>query len=224
MTVFLDEFVAGAPAPFATRGERPWKDALVRDLAAFPADRRGTFVELAFVVAPAIGYPGGADIDNLCEPMFSAVINQLGWCSGSRPNMRALRASKSIGGATGCRIRITDEPWPGPLAIGKTLLDATAARPLPTSARDAAFIDWVASSMIRPASAGTSIAVEVSFTGPINIGDVATGRLKNVVDCLQPILGGSVGRPGDDRVIALQATRQAPAIDGVVRIRVVEIS
>jgi hypothetical protein len=47
----------------------------------------GRFLELDFAVAPAIGYAEGADLDNLCEPVFSVLANRLGWFGGSRPNV-----------------------------------------------------------------------------------------------------------------------------------------
>ena len=224
MTDLLDVFVPGMPASFATSGERAWKDAITVQLRGTSPDARGRYLSLDFSVAPTIGYPAGPDLDNLCEPDFSVVVNRLGWFSGSRPKVQGFRARKRVATPTGCRVRITEEPFASMSMVGDTLLDGAMAGPLPTSARDAAFIRWVLATMVRPASAGTSVGVDVRFAGPINLGDIATGRLKNIIDCLQPVLGGRVGAPDDSRVTVLEATRMAGDVDGAVRVRVVEFA
>ena len=197
MTVWLDHFVSGRPASFATTGERPWKEAIATSLAAMQPDPLGSFLELDFAVAPAIGYAEGADLDNLCEPVFSVLANRLGWFGGSRPNVRAFRARKSLVEPTGCRIRITDSRWTDPWREGQAVLDGTYADELPRSARDETFAAWVTGTMLRPARPSGAIAVDLEFAGPVNLGDIATGRLKNVIDCLYPVIGGRPGAPDD---------------------------
>jgi hypothetical protein len=112
LTVF-ERFVSGRPAPFATAGERPWKDALATQLLSVPGDPTAGFIELDFVIAPAVGYARGADLDNFCEPVFSVIANRIGWFGGSRPNIRAFRARKTLAEPTGCRILITADRWDG---------------------------------------------------------------------------------------------------------------
>jgi len=34
----------------------------------------------------------------------------------------------------------------------------------------------------------------------VNIGDISTGKVKPVIDCLYPIIGGTPGRPDDWRI------------------------
>jgi hypothetical protein len=221
--VLLDRFVAGRPAPFATAGERPWKEALAAALASSSApSAHGSVLELDFAVAPTTGYARGADLDNLCEPVFSVLINRLGWAGGRRPNIQAFRARKSLIEPTGCRVRISTERWRESWIEGPTLLDAVSRGPLPFSARDEGFANWVNGAMVRPAEPQTVTAVELRFAGPVNLGDIATGRLKNVMDCLYPVLGGRLGAPNDARVVALEASRMDSDINGTVDIRVVE--
>jgi hypothetical protein len=221
---FLDRFVPGKPAPFATAGERPWKDAITAELGSATPDRRAAFLELDFTVAPAIGYARGADLDNFCEPMFSVLANRLGWFGGSRPNVRAFRARKALGTPTGCRVRIYSERWQDTWIDGAVLLDGVASGALPVSARDDKFAGWVRETMLRPGSSSGLFGVELRFTGPVNLGDIATGRLKNVIDCHYPVLGGRPGAPNDAQVAMLEATRMATHLRGAVHIRVTESS
>jgi hypothetical protein len=182
----------------------------------------GSHLELDFAVAPAIGYARGADLDNLCEPVFSVLANRLGWFEGRRANIQAFRARKTLAEPTWCRVRILSERWRDSWTEGSELFDGVSAGPLPLSARDEGFAAWIESGMVRPAEPWTVVAVEVRFSGPVNLGDVATGRIKNVIDCLYPVLGGRLGAPNDARVAVLEATRMDSDIDGAVRVRVVE--
>lgn len=170
------------------------------------------------------GYAEGADLDNLCEPVFSVIANRLGWFGGSRPNVRSFRARKTLAESTGCRIRITSELWDGSWFEGEVLLDGSFTATMPRSARDEIFAGWVARTMTRPASPFGSLAVELSFAGPVNLGDISTGRLKNVIDCLYPVIGGRPGAPSDARVRVLEATRMQADVESGVRVRVAELS
>ena len=45
------------------------------------------------------------------------------------------------------------------------------------------------------------LAIQLAFADPrVNLGDIATGRVKTVLDCLCPLLGGEPGDPCDYRV------------------------
>jgi hypothetical protein len=46
----------------------------------------------------------------------------------------------------------------------------------------------------------------------INIGDIATGVVKSLIDCLYPVLGGSAGDPADDRIDVLTVVKGAEGI------------
>jgi hypothetical protein len=196
----LDQFIAGRPAPFATAGERPWKEAIAVALASSPPSAEGSFLELDFAVAPAIGYARGADLDNFCEPVFSVLANRLGWFGGRRPNIQAFRARKTLAEPAGCRIRISIARWRDSWIEGLSLLDAVSVGPLPRGARDEAFATWVEATMVRAADPEAVLAVDLGFSGPVNLGGIATGRLKNVIDCLYPVLGGRPGAPNDARI------------------------
>ena len=52
------------------------------------------------------------------------------------------------------------------------------------------------------------MGVSLVFGDPqVNLGDIATGRPKNVIDCLWPLLGGVAGAPDDHLVTALRRAR-----------------
>jgi hypothetical protein len=220
--VQLDEFIPGRPAPFATSGERAWKDAIALSLASVEPDARGVFLDLHFGVAPAIGYAEGADLDNLCEPVFSVLANRLGWFGGRRPNVRAFRARKALVEPTGCRIRITESRWAETSLEGDVLLDGVYVDEMPRSARDETLAAWVSRTMSRPARSAGGLTIVLGFAGPVNLGDIATGRLKNVMDCLYPLIGGRQGAPNDSRITSIEATRMESGVAAGVRVRVIE--
>jgi hypothetical protein len=66
------------------------------------------------------------------------------------------------------------------------------------------------------------LTIELEFAGPVNLGDIAAGRPKNVIDCLYPVIGGRPGAPDDSRVTAIEATRMHREGAAGVRVRVIE--
>jgi hypothetical protein len=222
-TTFLDAFVAGNPSSFATAGERPWKDAIASQLGSIQVGSAARRIELDFVVSPRAGYVEGADLDNLCEPVFSAVVNRLGWFGGRRSNIAAHHARKRIGTPTGCQVRILEELGESSWTDGTMIFDATSSLGLPRSARDVEFASWIRQLMPRPADEGR-FGVDLRFRDRLNIADIATGRVKNVIDCLFPIIGGQAGSPADWRVIALEVRHTDADVQGTIRVRVTELS
>lgn len=220
----VEVFVAGRPAPFATTGERPWKDAIAARLSdVSPPSLAARCLDLTFVVAASKAYPLGADLDNLCEPVFSVLANRLRWFGGTRVGVTHLRARKTVGPETGCLIRVAEICSGFESSRGDLLLSAESSIPLPFSARDANWAKWAADAMVRSASPSSRLAIEIQFSGPVNLGDVATGRLKNLIDCLYPVLGGRLGAPADDRIVELAASRDDRTVSGTAAIRVCEV-
>lgn len=72
--------------------------------------------------------------------------------------------------------------------------------------------------MVGTASPAAAVGVELLFPGPVNLGDIATGRIKNVIDCLRPAV------PNDANITVLEAARLVPRIDASVQVRVVELA
>lgn len=210
--------VPGRPAAFAGgEPERRWKEAL---RVALPPAQRG-FGELGLRVVftlspPAPGRPG-ADIDNLLDPILSVLINNLGWFGGSRSAIAFILATKERGDQTGCEIEIlTASPTPAP--TGTPALDAFYEKALPTSARDELVAGWARERAIsgeQPSSGTFGVALHFA-DARVNLGDVATGKPKPVIDCLWPILGGSARAPHDHLITDLRLSRSpSPAGSGV---------
>jgi hypothetical protein len=93
---------------------------------------------------------------------------------------------------------------------------------MPRSARDETLAAWVSRTMSRPARSAGGLTIVLGFAGPVNLGDIATGRLKNVMDCLYPLIGGRQGAPNDSRITCIEATRMESGVAAGVRVRVIE--
>lgn len=191
-------------------------------LAGSAPVRDATHLDLHLVVDPRPGYPFGPDLDNLCERIFSVLVNRIGWFGARRPNIQGWRATKAVGTLTGVRVRVLDAPRVVDAAGGRTLLDLPVSGPLPLHARDEPFAERVRRAMIDLTAPASTLLVELMFTGPINLGDVATGRVKSVIDCLWPVLGGAPGAPDDDRISCLEVIRVHDDTAPSVHVRVSE--
>ena len=208
-------WVDGIPATFATAKEASWKLALGNALPA-GGGHQAAGLRLDFMLptlSPA-GHP--LDVDNLCEPVFSVFINKLGWFEGKRPNLMWWRATKGCGDPSG--VRLTVEPVPAPdmdSELGHAFFNAAYRGELPSSATDERVPAWLESlgPIDLPRDDGR-FALRLRFGAPrINIGEVATGKVKPMIDCLYPILGGSPGDPEDWRIDVLQIEKDVESLE-----------
>ncbi|MBK7369395.1 MAG: hypothetical protein IPJ04_16295 [Candidatus Eisenbacteria bacterium] len=212
-----DHFVSGVPCTFATAGERAWKQAIADALRDAPTPRGCSGLMLEFALSTF--RPGGQprDLDNLCEPVFRALANTLGWFDGSCTNLEWWSASMSVASPTGVRLRALPSRMPASRRQAPAL-EFVYSGPLPRSGTDASMPAALSSRVSRPL-AGEAIACELLFgSRTLNLGDIATGRVKNVIDCLYPALGGKAGAPDDHRIRTLEVRRncsEAP-LDGVI--------
>lgn len=202
-------FVPGLPATFATAMERKWKAAL--DLAIPQADPGHTASGLRMTFAlEALERKGRPfDLDNLCEPVISVLVNRKGYFGGRRPNIRWWHASRRRSEPVGCRIDLCQGAMPtimGPNSIFR----GTYAGALPRCATDTAIADWLAKSLgSRCMPVDGRAAVGLTFgTASVNLGDIATGCVKAVIDNLFPILGGTIGAPADWRIDELLVAKR----------------
>jgi len=210
----MEFWVPGNPAPFATRGELPWKDALQEYLQ----ERSSTAIEhgliLDFQLADLVPRGQPLDVDNLCEPVFSILINRKGWFGGKRLNLYWWRASKCRNVLTGCRIRLFSSPSRVE-SRRNMVLDQYFPGPLPRSATESEMPEWIRKVFgERKTYSNASYFVHLKFDdGKLNIGDIATGTVKSTIDCLYPLLGGSAKSPEDWRIAILQVEK-GQRIDG----------
>jgi hypothetical protein len=214
----LTVWVEGRPAPFATAGERPWKERIDARVPR-PSGHPVSGLVLDFTLPHPPSWPAHPDIDNLCEPVFATLINRLGWFGGSRPALGWFLATKRPGAEPGVAISLQAGRASAPAAlVSHPVLSATWPGPLPRSARDVDFVSWVRE---QDATLGPGpMAVALEFGSPrVNIGDIATGTVKSSIDCLQPILGGPFGDPDDHRVEALLVSKGVQGVpEGAVRV------
>lgn len=210
------EFVVrGEPYPFATRGERIWKQILDDKVASNAAGALSRGAVLHFGYTPAL-HNGYMDIDNICEPVFAVALNRKRWFGGSRANLQWFVATKSVRRTPGVTLTFTQENHRiFEVNEGSVLLDSIYPELLPHSGRDERCVSWVTSESSAGASHWGRFSVLLQFaSGAINIGDIATGRVKNIIDCLFPVLGGSVGAPHDHLIDFLHVEKGVSTLDG----------
>lgn len=100
-------WVAGDPATFATPREQEWKETLARALPAGQG-RGAVGLALQFVLKDPAPRGYAVDLDNLCEPVFSVLVNRLGWFKGRRPDIRWWHAAKKTGEDCGVLITVIE--------------------------------------------------------------------------------------------------------------------
>ncbi len=198
-------FVPGAPATFATRGEKPWRETLLKHMTPGAESLGvGGGVSMDFVVKSLVRNGHPFDLDNLCEPVFWALCSA-GAFGGKRGGIGWWNATRRVGSCEGCHIAI-HTAHSRSLPDGPPVIRAEFPGPLPQSATDKGMLQWASSVRAGPLPCGT-LTLLLAFGGHINIGDICTGRVKNVIDCLTPWLGGSVGSPADHRISSLFVQR-----------------
>jgi len=185
-----------------------WKRAVLAHVPDAPAITSQTGLAIEF----AIPDPHKQDLDNLAEPVLSVVVNQRGWFGGRRPNLQWLALSKAPGDALGCRIIPLDEAPVDWLPDDLAVIDEIYLGPLPTSARSVEFAAWATERCTM--GGDVRYAAAISFGGRRNLGDIATGAVKPIIDCLWPLWGGSPRDPHDwrlDRLLLTQCCEDVPS-------------
>ncbi len=211
------------PAGFANGArEQLWKEALRGALTPLPVEVGSRALRLHFVLPPPAPGRPGSDLDNLLDPVLAVLVGELRWFGGGRPSIEAIEATKERGAEPGCELELLAAP-PSSAAPQAPLLDALFEGPLPRSGTDQIFTEWV-QRLVTPgplAIGEPGLGVALTFHGPrINLGDIATGRPKNVIDCLWPLIGGRAGAPDDHLVTELRLSRLASSDRAGVRVAV----
>ncbi len=218
--------VPGVPATFATAREAAWREALSRHIPPAGNIPASSHMAIEFRVPNDLRAGHPFDLDNLCEPVFSVVINQLGYCGGGRPNLRSWFATRSINPDAGCTISFT-APAESPHLPGRVLVSDTYQGSLPKSARDTVVAEWLQRNQSpAPPQFNSRFAVALRFgSDHVNIGDIATGKVKSLIDNLFPVVGGTAGAPEDWRINVLDVEKGAGDLaDDQVQITITQLS
>jgi len=209
--------VYGEPYPFATNGEKQWKQDLMGQIPQKNSQSKELGAILSFEYNPIL-HNNLLDIDNICEPVFSILINNKGWFGGQRPNMQWYRATKKQGSKSGCNIEMVERNPIEIISEKGILFDKTFIGTFPNSATDQFFSSWVEKGLEGRLENNDHCVVQLQFgSAAVNLGAIATGTTKPIIDCLFPVLGGTPGDPDDDRINTLQVEKGIKEIplDGV---------
>ncbi len=217
-------WVPGIPAPFATKREVPWKIELERSIPAPPIEKFNG-LKLKFVLPALAPNNQPLDIDNLCEPVFSVLINKLGWFGSRRPNLKWWRASKICGQPSGLQLSLMEQTVAPEMTeeYGSPFFDITYQGVLPSKATAPQIPSWLHSlKKFETPQNNDRFIICLQFRGlKVNIGDIATGKVKAIIDCLYPVIGGSGGKPEDWRADIVQVEKDAANFKNEsVRIRI----
>lgn len=213
-------WVPGEPATYQTKKEEKWKIALQHELIGIvPRECKGVSMDFILSTLAPNGHP--LDVDNLCQPVFSVLCGKLGWFGGRRPNIKYWSACKSVGEKTGVYIKVSDLK----LNIDNCLpviFDSVYSGALPKNATDVNFIEWVEQRVATGIQRRERYSMKIEFGGlAVNIGEIATGKVKSIIDCMVPVIGGKYGVPEDWRINRLLVSKGAKDLNtGQVRIRI----
>ena len=204
-------WIAGEPATFATKREQPWKETIRQALPEGESCCQRGGMLLDFQVQSSQRGGHSFDVDNMCEPIFSAVINQLGWLGGRRPNLLWFRSRRSLRTPSGCTVRLEQGSAPEFKPDGYRLVFKDVyTGPLPKSGTAPELPAWLAELPGVRSGTDRGVSIRLSFAGTnVNLGDIATGAVKSTIDCLYPLLGGTASAPDDWKVNVLQCEKGA---------------
>jgi hypothetical protein len=101
----------GSPMGYSSgAAEQEWKAQIKAVVSAAPRTHAGTGLLASFNVLPPTSQMPGFDLDNLLDPVLSAVINGRGWFGGRRPNLRWVAAQKEVSAAMpGLRLAVLEQ-------------------------------------------------------------------------------------------------------------------
>lgn len=214
----VELFVPGEPATFATKGEKPWKEAVTAAASlCVPALEAVDGVTLEFTLSSHHRNGQPFDLDNLCDPVF-VILKNAGWFGGRKANVRWWRATKSVGPASGVRILGQSKP---PADVQRSvLMQAVYKGDLPHDGRHEGFAAWareIAQRMPGPTPDRLGIGLRFA-SSDITIAEIASGRVKNIIDCLYPIIGGDASEPHDWKVHDLRVERGTTTLNRGVEV------
>jgi hypothetical protein len=206
-------FVEGVPTGYSNANEQDWKQRLLNGIGSPSMGGNEFGVALHFGL-PSLSVRGRPfDLDNLCEPVFSVLVNARRWFGGKRTNIRWWRATKCVSTQVGCSIAIETVNNSPPVPTVDPRFEGVYHGYLPTSARDEKLVRWARDeshkAAIVPSETNYILCLEFG-DGSLNLGDIASGPAKHFIDCLFPFYGGEMGAPDDHRISEIVVTKPTP--------------
>ena len=190
------------------------KEIIRSTLAETQAD--GSGLDLGFALPDDDQSIQMADLENFCEPVFSIVINGLGWFRGRRTNLRWWRRESRQEQNLDLHCVYS--------RLGPHQIQLLTARSCSTRSTLVIFhpVLRIQASFPNHATVATeSIGIQIRFAeSRINLGNIATGPTKSTIDCLYPLIGGNAGAPEDWKIDALCVSKGHPKLDGTLGVRV----
>ena len=221
----INFWVKGEPASFSTAREKPWKINLEQQIPDNDRNCIEKGIVLDFNVKSMKVNGLYFDLDNLCEPVFSIFINKKGWFGGKRPNLQWFRASKIKDIKSGCRLKIYNSIEPDTTVNYKDkIYSKIYTGNLPKNGKETEFILWVKENYVGLRHS-SSFYVKIEFgSSKINLGDIATGRIKSIIDCFYPIIGGNMGNPDDWKINILEVKKGVKTLsEKAVKVSIAEL-
>jgi len=206
--------VLGEPFTFATKGELIWREIMMNSIPE-KFEKNYSGVELKFhYVSEIHGQP--LDVDNLCEPVFIILVGKKNYFDGVRKNIQWFRAEKIQDNNGKLELSLSEQI--PKLNHGLILFDEIYVGPFPKSATDPKFPIFVKNNLKRKLEKTEECIVSIQFnSSSVNIGNISSGTIKPIIDCLFPVLGGIQGDPNDHVIRILQIEKGITSIpqDGI---------
>jgi hypothetical protein len=162
-----------------------------------------------------------SDVDNYAEPIFSAAINKRKWLNGKRPNLLFWSAEKFYSSPTGMSISVLTGA-PDNIDGDGVIFDFVYDGTLPKGTKSSEIPEWIKShENLRKQHSGDQFVVNLQFASKdINIGDIATGPVKSIIDGLYPLIGGTRAAPEDWKIFRLQVQKDDQSVENGLRITI----
>lgn len=201
--------ILGEPYTFATAGEILWRKTMM-ELIPEKYESHYSGVTLEFHYIPEI-HRQPLDVDNLCEPVFTILIGKKKYFGGKRGNIQWFRAEKIPDIKGKLELRLLEKS--PELNIDSSIFDANYDGKLPKSATDKEFAKFVENNARGKLNENDECIVKIQFNSKsVNLGNISSGTIKPIIDCLYPILGGIAGNPYDHSIRTLQVEKGVNSI------------
>ena len=202
--------INGIPGTYSTAKEVPWKEAISKQARKPTLKGKEIGIRLRFILPTLTPWGQPLDVDNLCEPVFAVLIDQIGWFKKSRANLEWWQATKEAGSIPGCRITIhTADSVILPQA--EPDYDETYTGKFPRNAKSPELGNWAWKIRQRKHTGWIpeKCMLYLNFSNPdIDIGNIRNySILKPTIDCLYPWFGGPKGEPYDHCIMNLAVSK-----------------